>query len=93
MMFYITNLGEDRTLLGFPWFAAFNPDIDWMKGTMDNLPIHIYSQVAASQTPTPATTRGGKGRRSPFPHEDEEQIFMVIIPPCQGSMGLWAYNW
>jgi hypothetical protein len=66
MMFYIMNLGEDHTLLGFPWFAAFNLEINWTKGTMDNLPIHIYSQAAASQTPIPATTQGGKGQRSFF---------------------------
>jgi hypothetical protein len=81
MMFYITNLREDRTLLGFPWFAAFNPDINWTEGTMNNLPIHIYSPTAAKQTLTPATTRGGKGHRSSFAHEEEEQIFMAIIPP------------
>jgi len=27
--FYITNLGTDRIILGYPWLRAFNPDIDW----------------------------------------------------------------
>jgi hypothetical protein len=27
--FYITNLGSDRIILGYPWLHAFNPDIDW----------------------------------------------------------------
>jgi hypothetical protein len=27
--FYITNLGSDRIILGYPWLCAFNPDIDW----------------------------------------------------------------
>jgi hypothetical protein len=26
--FYITNLGTDRFILGFPWLYEFNPDID-----------------------------------------------------------------
>jgi hypothetical protein len=27
--FYITNLGSDRIILGYPWLHAFNPYIDW----------------------------------------------------------------
>jgi hypothetical protein len=59
MKFFLTNLGEDRTLLGFPWFAAFNPEINWMEGTMDHTPLRVYSQAAASQKPQPITKKGG----------------------------------
>jgi len=27
--FYVSNLGKDRFILGYPWFRAFTPDIDW----------------------------------------------------------------
>jgi len=27
--FYVTNLGSDKMILGYPWLQAFNPDIDW----------------------------------------------------------------
>jgi len=27
--FYVSNLGRDRFILGYPWFCAFTPDIDW----------------------------------------------------------------
>jgi len=27
--FYVSNLGRDRFILGYPWFRAFTPDIDW----------------------------------------------------------------
>ena len=27
--FYVTNLGSDKMILGYPWLCAFNPDIDW----------------------------------------------------------------
>ena len=30
--FYITNLGYQRIILGFPWFRRHNPDIDWSTG-------------------------------------------------------------
>ncbi len=32
--FYITDLGQDRAVLGFPFFQKFNPIIDWQKGTI-----------------------------------------------------------
>ena len=27
--FYVSNLGKDRFILGYPWFRAFIPDINW----------------------------------------------------------------
>ena len=32
--FYITGLGNQRTILGFPWLRKHNPEIDWEKGTV-----------------------------------------------------------
>jgi hypothetical protein len=32
--FYITNLGDDHILLGYPWLEEFNPDVDWKAGAM-----------------------------------------------------------
>ena len=29
--FYVTDLGFDRVLLGYPWLHGFNPQIDWKK--------------------------------------------------------------
>jgi hypothetical protein len=79
MLFYLTNLGEDRTILGFPWLAAFNPKINWADGTIEDLPLHITSKAAASQKPKPATKRGGKGRRTTAKHEEKEQILMIPL--------------
>jgi hypothetical protein len=27
--FYVTNLGSDKIILGYPWLRAFNPEINW----------------------------------------------------------------
>jgi hypothetical protein len=35
MKFLITNLGEDKIILGYPWLAAFQPKIDWKQATLD----------------------------------------------------------
>jgi Retroviral aspartyl protease len=33
--FYVTNLGQDCIILGYPWLREFNPEIDWEEGTLD----------------------------------------------------------
>lgn len=30
--FYITDLGFDRILLGYPWLSTYNPQINWKEG-------------------------------------------------------------
>jgi hypothetical protein len=30
--FFVTNLGNDHIILGYPWFEAFNPKINWKEG-------------------------------------------------------------
>jgi hypothetical protein len=32
--FYVTNLGQDRVILGYPWLREFNPEIDWKEGRL-----------------------------------------------------------
>jgi Reverse transcriptase (RNA-dependent DNA polymerase)/RNase H-like domain found in reverse transcriptase len=32
--FYVTNLGQDRVILGYPWLRESNPEIDWEEGTL-----------------------------------------------------------
>ena len=39
--FFVTNLGRDRLLFGYPWFKAFKPEIDWEKGTLLGLKVQI----------------------------------------------------
>ena len=30
--FYVTRLGKQKIILGFPWLHKYNPIIDWKKG-------------------------------------------------------------
>jgi Retroviral aspartyl protease len=32
--FYVTNLGQDRIILGYPWLREFNLEIDWEEGKL-----------------------------------------------------------
>jgi hypothetical protein len=29
MRFFLTDLGQDRFILGYPFLFAFNPEVDW----------------------------------------------------------------
>ena len=33
--FFVTNLGDDRVIFGYPWLAAFNPKIDWLGAAVE----------------------------------------------------------
>jgi hypothetical protein len=49
--FFLTNLGEQKMILGYPWFAAVQPKIDWAKGWIDysHLPIVLRTTDATLQ--------------------------------------------
>ena len=32
LQFLLSNLGENKAILGYPWFAAFQPCINWKRG-------------------------------------------------------------
>jgi hypothetical protein len=32
MRFFLTNLGDHKLILGYPWFAAIQPKINWLRG-------------------------------------------------------------
>jgi len=40
-LFYITNLGKDKFILGYPWFRSFTPDIDWAKAQLKGPKVRI----------------------------------------------------
>ena len=34
--FFLTNIGDSKIILGYPWMAAVQPQIDWKKGWIDH---------------------------------------------------------
>jgi hypothetical protein len=39
--FYVTGLGKQRIILGFPWLHKYNPNINWKKGEVTFKPFQI----------------------------------------------------
>src|SRR6267378_7876922 len=57
MRFFLSDLGEHKAILGYAWFAATQPKIDWRKGWIDhtNLPIILRAPDAKRARFTPRT--------------------------------------
>jgi len=55
MRFFLADLGEHRVILGYPWFAANQPKIDWARGWIDTaqLPLVLHSPNALKPQFTP----------------------------------------
>ncbi len=41
LCFYLTKLGEQKAIMGYPWFAAAQPKIDWRHGWIDHTQLSI----------------------------------------------------
>ena len=49
LRYFLSNLGDNKVILGYPWFAAAQPKIDWAKGWIayDQLPIVLRAPDAS----------------------------------------------
>ena len=49
MRFFLSDLGNNRIILGYPWFSAVQPNIDWRRAWIDisHLPIILRAKDAA----------------------------------------------
>jgi hypothetical protein len=58
LRFFLSNLGENKAILGYPWFAATQPKIDWKRGWIDHsqLPIIFRTPDAEKARFTLRTT-------------------------------------
>jgi hypothetical protein len=78
MRFFLAELGTNKMILGYPWFAAVQPNVDWKRGWIDHtqLPIVLRAPDAAKAIFTPRT------KNVPRPiHHDQYYIGRVTIHP------------
>ncbi len=77
MRFFLTQLGEHKAILGYPWFAAVQLKIDWRRGWIDHtqLPIVFKTLDAAKARFTPRTINKPRPIKS-------EQILL-----CKATIG------
>jgi hypothetical protein len=80
LQFFLSDLGEHKVILGYPWFAATQPRIDWKKGWIDHsqLPIVLRAPNAQKATFVPRI------RNIPQPIQKERYFFCrVTVHPEQ----------
>jgi hypothetical protein len=49
LQFFLSDLGEHKAILGYPWFAAVQPNIDWKKGWIDHTQLPIVLRASNAQ--------------------------------------------
>ena len=49
LWFFLTDLGEHKAILGYPWFTAVQPKIDWKRGSIDHTQLPIIFQAPDAQ--------------------------------------------
>ena len=67
LWFFLTDLADQKAILGYPWFAANQPKIDWVRGWINSnqLPLILHTRKALeSQIALCITTPAG--RRKPL---------------------------
>ncbi len=80
LRYFLTDLGDHKVILGYPWFAMVQPKIDWARGWIDHsqLPIVLRAADAAMAQFSARTTRLPPIR---IRKGEVEQLAKERIPP------------
>jgi len=49
LRFFLSDLGEHKAILGYSWFAAVQPRIDWKRGWIDHTQLPIILRAPNAQ--------------------------------------------
>jgi len=77
MRFFLTQLGEHKAILGYPWFAAVQPKIDWRRGWINHTQLPIVFK----------TSDAAKARFLPQTINKLHPIQIKRILPCKTTIG------
>jgi hypothetical protein len=90
LRFFLTDLGEQKVILGYLWFAATQPKIDWARGWLESnqLPLILHTKIA-SQTHIGKCTFTPAGRRVHIkrPPKTTEPLYVaqILFPEATGK--------
>jgi hypothetical protein len=84
--FYVTGLGKQKIILGFPWLHKYNPIIDWKKGEITFKPFQIDWKRLMK--------KGKRIRQEQQPRieeveDDKETKNRTILPFEEDKMGMY----
>jgi hypothetical protein len=64
MRFFLTDLGSQWMILGYPWFAAMQPQIDWARGWLEYAHLPTMLQTKREETHARATMAEASSRQT-----------------------------
>ena len=75
LRFFLSDLGEHKVILGYPWFVVTQPRIDWKKGWIDHsqLPIVLRAPNAQKATFVPRI------QNVPWPTQKEKYYLCRVM--------------
>src|SRR5882672_10536327 len=89
--FFITNLGKDQLILGYPWLEEFNPEINWTDGKLLGTHIHLKTPALVAkeqlkthvrETETKEISKVTIAQQMAEKHlEDSDTVKNTAIPP------------
>jgi len=88
MRFFLSDLGNHQLILGYPWFAAYQPKVDWARGWIDvsQLPIVISvpDTPKTHSSPRPSLVIKAETKKDP---SDDQRVYVARIsfPPNQAT--------
>jgi len=76
MRFFLSDLGNHQLILGYPWFAAYQPKVDWARGWIDvsQLPIIISSPDAPKIHLNPRPSLALKAKA-----DDDQKLYIARV--------------
>ncbi len=78
MRFFLTQLGEHKAILGYPWFTAVQPKIDWKRGWIDHTQLPIVFKAADA----------AKARFIPHTVNKPRPVLTEQILLCKATIGI-----
>jgi hypothetical protein len=80
--FFLLDLGEHKAILGYPWFAATQPKIDWARGWINTTQLPIIFRAPNARKARFILARiVGKQRKPPSSPTKHYFIRQVTINP------------
>ena len=78
LCFFLSDLDDHKVILGYSWFVAAQPKIDWKKGWIDHMQLPIILCTSDAQKASFSTQMA----YIPWPiHQDQYYIRRVTIHP------------
>jgi hypothetical protein len=82
LRFFLSDLGDHRVILGYPWFAAAQPKIDWKRGWIDHTQLPVIIQAPN----TKKASFVSRTRNVPRPlHKKEDRYFIARVTLYPGD--------